>query len=377
MTRNRFAGHAFTLAAAVASTMLLTAPAVAASDQLMCGATVTTSVTLRTDLVGCTGDGLVVAADGIVVNLNGHAVAGDGTPATTGRDSGIRISGRRGITVTNGTIRGYDRGISVSDSGSNRISAIHVTDNARNGIFVGSSTGTRIDGITARRNHIGVYLTAGAADNHVQGSTLVGNEEAGITLEDADRNTIANNRVSASGDGIIIIGSGNRVTGNTVLDTVGCGPDCGGFGISVEAGRANLVDGNLVRRVRHDGIRLANFIPELPSVGNIVRGNVVVAAEGDAIAVATTGDGPLSDSDISRNVTAESGVNGIHVASSATTITANLAIRNAGHGIDALPGVTDGGANRAFANGTDPQCVNIVCAALDARGVDDRHSSPI
>ena len=43
-----------------------------------------------------------------------------------------------------------------------------------------------------------------------------------------------------------------------------------------------------------------------------------------------------------------------------TTFTANQAIGNAGHGIEAY-GATDGGGNSAWGNGLEPQCVGVVC----------------
>jgi hypothetical protein len=43
------------------------------------------------------------------------------------------------------------------------------------------------------------------------------------------------------------------------------------------------------------------------------------------------------------------------------TVTANKAIRNADLGIEAIPGVVDGGGNKAAANENRLQCLNVVC----------------
>jgi hypothetical protein len=40
----------------------------------------------------------------------------------------------------------------------------------------------------------------------------------------------------------------------------------------------------------------------------------------------------------------------------------NLALSNADLGIEAVPGVTDGGGNVARHNGDQRQCTNIVCS---------------
>src|SRR5690349_11685462 len=93
-------------AAAVAGGLLVlasAAPAAAAAAPVQCGAVLTASTTLRANLT-CTGDGLVIGADGITLNLGGHTVRGSGTGA------GIRIdTPRQNITVKNGTVSGFAR----------------------------------------------------------------------------------------------------------------------------------------------------------------------------------------------------------------------------------------------------------------------------
>ena len=52
---------------------------------------------------------------------------------------------------------------------------------------------------------------------------------------------------------------------------------------------------------------------------------------------------------------------GIDVQSAATTLTQNTANANDDLGIEALPGVTDGGGNMASGNGNALQCTNVFC----------------
>jgi hypothetical protein len=52
---------------------------------------------------------------------------------------------------------------------------------------------------------------------------------------------------------------------------------------------------------------------------------------------------------------------GIHVEDPGTTIADNRANDNADYGIQAVPGVIDGGGNTASGNGNPLQCVNVVC----------------
>ena len=80
----------------------LAAPAALAHDPA-CGATITHSVTLRHDLTNCPGDGLVIGADHVTLDLAGHTI--DGDAVIGGDDTGVRLAGRRHVTVKGGTIQ--------------------------------------------------------------------------------------------------------------------------------------------------------------------------------------------------------------------------------------------------------------------------------
>jgi hypothetical protein len=64
---------------------------------------------------------------------------------------------------------------------------------------------------------------------------------------------------------------------------------------------------------------------------------------------------------IERNVTSANGEDGIRVTTTRAVITRNRANFNADFGIEAAPGVTDGGGNKARGNGNPAQCVNVRC----------------
>jgi parallel beta-helix repeat protein len=64
---------------------------------------------------------------------------------------------------------------------------------------------------------------------------------------------------------------------------------------------------------------------------------------------------------VERNVASNAGDDGIDVEASATTLIRNRAKRNGDYGIEAVPGVIDGGGNRVFGNGNPAQCLNVGC----------------
>jgi hypothetical protein len=69
---SRSSGSLFALAAVLA--LLLAAPAQA--SHVRCGDVITQDTTLDSDLLDCPGSGVVIGADGITLDLNGHVVDG-------------------------------------------------------------------------------------------------------------------------------------------------------------------------------------------------------------------------------------------------------------------------------------------------------------
>lgn len=84
----------------------------AARADVACGDTITKSTTLRANL-SCAGPGLVIGANNVRLNLNGHTIAGPGL----GDDEsivGVASQGHKNITIANGTIEGFHRGVVLS-----------------------------------------------------------------------------------------------------------------------------------------------------------------------------------------------------------------------------------------------------------------------
>src|ERR1051325_4014903 len=54
-----------------------------------CGAIINTDTKLDSDLTDCPGNGIIIGADNITLDLNGHAIGGDGVPAGECFDEGV------------------------------------------------------------------------------------------------------------------------------------------------------------------------------------------------------------------------------------------------------------------------------------------------
>jgi hypothetical protein len=70
-----------------------------------CGEILTMSVRVLNDLIDCGGYGLIVGANNITIDLDGHLIDG------VGLDAGILNNGYDSVTITNGTITQFDYGI--------------------------------------------------------------------------------------------------------------------------------------------------------------------------------------------------------------------------------------------------------------------------
>jgi parallel beta-helix repeat protein len=394
----RLAAAALALAASGLLTLGVN-PALATSQS--CGTTITRTTTLHADLINCPGDGLVIAANNITLNLNGHRIDGDALPGVAARDAGIRLAGHHGVTIENGTVVEFDLGVFLDAAGQNtlrRLTAVRnaprgidlenhsdnnriqdniSTNNVRNGIVMITSdynllrdNTTRDDphggiiGLTASHNRIEhntspVAVLDGSNDNLIAGNAATGGE-AGI-LAQGNRNVLSRNSVYSDCDDILVAGDNNAVVSNVVRDALeGCGA-----GIAVEGGVANLVAHNSVARTADQGIRVNAYeeFGGIPTIGTVIRANLVRDAASDGIAIATdSGSGEtVNDTVVEANLIIRSGNDGIKIARAATTLTRNLALHNANLGIEAMPGVTDGGGNHAYGNGTPLQCINITC----------------
>jgi hypothetical protein len=168
---------------------------------------------------------------------------------------------------------------------------------------------------------------------------------------------------------VFFAGDHNVIVDNSVTDPIGCpgDPNCG-VGISAEGGAENLITGNVVARTITEGIRLNAFPGDggtQPAIGTVIRANLIQDAGSDGIAIATApesgGPAVVTDTLLQNNVVTGSGHDGINIASPSTTLTRNVAVHNDNLGIEAVPGVVDGGGNHAFANGDARQCTNLAC----------------
>jgi parallel beta-helix repeat protein len=307
----------------------------ARASHVSCGDTITADTTLDSDLVDCPSNGIVIGADDITLDLNGHTVGGDGTefagcPENEFCDIGLLNDGHDGVKLRDGSVRQFAFGVLVVGSRHNRVADITVSRNAGTGIILFKSSRNTVIGNSARAN--GLQLDQGGISlnrshhNVIKGNSLRGNGDLGVFMEISDNNRIRKNRMLGHPEGgVIAEGHGNVFSRNRIVR--------GGGGI-------------LITKLTGHG-----------AVGNVVRRNYVRGARGSGISVDTAPKRTV----LSRNHVRGSGSDGFKVGSKSTKLTKNRAVHNSDLGIDAVKGVIDGGGNRARGNGDSRQCVNVTC----------------
>ena len=182
----------------------------------LCGATIIENLKLEDDLA-CTGDGLIVGADGLSINLNGHTVAGQGSGA------GIVVTGRRDISIAGGTITAFAVGVRVNASTDVVIKQIEFVGNPEGIDLQSGSIGNTIKGNAFRGSVTrGIMLRSNSSDNDVKHNTFNDNRVGILVFGGAD-NMLKDNIISGSGLAgirINVIATGNVVKHNQVTSNV-------------------------------------------------------------------------------------------------------------------------------------------------------------
>ena len=319
----RPAARALVGVTAVAVCMALAAPS-AVATHVQCGDTLTEDTTLDSDLIDCPGKGIMLGADEIVLDLNGHTIDGVSTSSLHGARGvighGPYPSRLDGVTIENGSIRQFSAGVELDYAADGLIHGLVISDTG-SGIYVNQSHGMRI----ARNSIRGFGM-------HVSGSL-------GTVIE---RNSVA-------GGGIGITGGAHALV---VRNSISESPN---YGLQVVDASDHAVIRNLVTRNRV-GISAVDSAYYTRVERNSVHANLE-----DGILV------DCCESAVIGNLANANGDDGIEVTFGGSEefgpdeVTRNTANHNGGLGIKSLPGVIDGGGNRAFGNGNPLQCLNVSC----------------
>jgi parallel beta-helix repeat protein len=371
------------LAIAVVGSLALSGSPASASH-LSCGDEITADTTLDGDLVDCPNNGLVIGADDITLDLNGHRIDGDGTEFPgCGKDEfcdvGVLNDGHNGVTVRDGSVREFLVGVWALRVSHNRLLGISSSGNQccglgffrgtrsvvrnssgsgsgdANGMFLIASHHVRVLHSSFRHNGDQGIFVDGSSRNLFKGNLFSDNRVYGIVLQRADRNQVRGNRSVRDGEVGIYVAPGNRnVIARNRVSHVRRSRGVG-RAIEVDGGDHNVIARNSVRHTEGDAILVGcGRCPVV--VGSVVRRNRIRGAGEDGVHLDRTRHTLLK-----RNHAFGAKDDGLDANDSTTKLTRNEARRNGGLGIEAVAGAIDGGGNKASGNGDPRQCTHVAC----------------
>lgn len=230
---------------------LISKPAISAP--LSCGDSLMAN-TILTENLHCDnsneGAALIVAKDGITVDLNGYTISGNG-------QTGLIISERKNVTIRNGQIRGFGAAVGVTNS-----EEINIV----NSLFSGSQTAIR----SYQSSHLDIannYFINNAVNsaviqihggtyrpsykNIVRNNEIYGGDAAiYIANENTFDNTILDNKIFSTESYAIYIfcSNDNLIKGNSIYDS--------STGIQLGQSSYNLIEGNSVRNGNNAGLSI-------------------------------------------------------------------------------------------------------------------------
>ncbi|MCP3973521.1 MAG: hypothetical protein GY720_03395 [bacterium] len=350
------------LGIALLASMLAGAPAASA---LSCGDTVTTNTTLAGNL-SCSGTALVIGADGIIIDLGGFSISGDGT------GSGIFDgAGHSGFTVRNGRIRNFEFGVYLVGPATGvafrTIEDLRIRDNTDAGIRLENAREVIVQRVRVWRNGTAANSTGEGLDiigslslqvrdsvffNNLQngvrvnqgeeviliGNVMRDNAVAGIDYANATDSFAKDNRIVRNQAGVFFSdSSGHTLVTNSIRhNTVGVIVTNPPAGIS----RLNRFEGNGISR-NGEGMLF-----EDPATNDtIVVGNTIRRNGADGIRVL---DGKVVFED---NRAAANGGSGLALLGGVQDVNGNVAVSNVGWGIFVGAATVTGASNVATGNG--------------------------
>ena len=161
------------------------------------------------------GAAITINVDFVVLDLNGFKVGGGGAGFGT-QTSGVFAQNHKNITVKNGNIRGFLRGVYLKDT---------------SGTFT-SSQGHLVEDVRADQNTLAGIVVEGRG-NVVRNNQVV--DTTGTTVNGANSDTF----------GLVVSGPGSRVINNDSTETVAVGSGAA-YGIQLSAADGAVVENNRV-----------------------------------------------------------------------------------------------------------------------------------
>ena len=267
------------LAVCLSFGLIVMVPGVAFAAQPVCGETLMANTTLTADL-DCSafpnGTALYMGKAGIVLDLNGYTIWGDGTPGDDS-DVGVDTDGYHHTVIKNGTIANFSTGIHVRYSNDTRMKWLSfnaAADTDDMAIFLEYGVGNIVRHISLNTFSYGVYLDH-SASNQVRDNDM-SSVVTGIYVIRGASNVFTANTIDPSDYGVVdYYGTENRYVGNTVDG----GAETGFYIDCDTSGRVTLIN-NTARNFGGHGFYTSecyNNSSGTLGAGSLLRGNRAIS----------------------------------------------------------------------------------------------------
>jgi parallel beta-helix repeat protein len=232
---------------------------------------------------------ITIQADHVRLDLNGFTLSGPINAADDciegGVGLGIQVAGPPedpvvGIHITDGTVRGFDTGILLSNASASHLNALRVTAACSHGILLENANDNHVNRNSFSAN-FGTGVGVGNSSkntfhkNTVNDNARLSESNFGYLFASSHGNVISANDVSGNGagndivDGILLAGSNSNTIQNSTVNRNGS------FGIQILSSSSNTIRASITNENGRYGIRLDGLSTENFIHGNTTNGNIV------------------------------------------------------------------------------------------------------
>jgi len=215
--------------------------------QCNCGDTLIENQTMWYDLNDCPGYGLIIGADSITLDGNGHLIDGDGVG---GSEYGIYLDNKEGVTIKNCNVQQFF------------YAGIYLCNGSNNNILIDNSANNE--------NGRGFFLFNNSNHNVLTNNTANNNRVHGIELEHSSNNVLTGNTANENNQfGIELYDSSNQnvLIDNIVKNNLWCG-------IWLASSFYNVLTDNTANNNHYEGIYLKYSCNNKISSNYLIKNNM-------------------------------------------------------------------------------------------------------
>jgi parallel beta-helix repeat protein len=299
-----------------------------------CDYVITSSTKLSQDIGPCSGAGLVIGANGIVLNCAGHTISGIGVGI------GIDFSGSNGDTVKNCRVTGFTVGFALDGSSSDILTGNTANNNVFGFIIHGSSSS--VFGRNIAKNNIGdgFHFEFASNSNKITGNTASNNGNEGFAFYLSSGNSLARNTANSNAVGFIMW----NVSDTTLVRNTASKNRVYGFGLYMSSNNDSLTK-NTASKNGYDGFEVVESSSST-FAGNTANGNShygfhLYGSSNNTLIMNTAINDPgngfyiefSADNTLIRNTASNNRQDGFYLSgSSSNTLTGNTARSNGWYG---------------------------------------------